>query len=70
MPAASGVTGTEIGGRVPKRALLEAGRYFLRKQHRSTGIAEEEIIRLAVKSMGLDDLKALRPEGEGDRVPA
>lgn len=51
------VTGTEIVGLVPKRALLEAGRYFLRKQHRSTGIAEEEIIRLAVKSMGLDDLK-------------
>lgn len=55
------VTGTEIVGLVPKRALLEAGRYFLRKQHRSTGIAEEEIIRLAVKSMGLDDLKPFDP---------
>ena len=56
------VTGTEIVGLVPKRALLEAGRYFLRKQHRSTGIAEEEIVRLAVKSMGLDDLKPFHPE--------
>ena len=56
------VTGTEIVGLVPKRALLDAGRYFLRKQHRSTGIAEEEIVRLAVKSMGLDDLKPFRPE--------
>ena len=56
------VTGTEIVGLVPKRALLEAGRYFLRKQHRSTGIAEEEIIRLAVKSMGLDDLKTFDPK--------
>lgn len=56
------VTGTEIVGLVPKRALLEAGRYFLRKQHRSTGIAEGEIIRLAVKSMGLDDLKPFDPK--------
>ena len=56
------VTGTEIVGLVPKRALLEAGRYFLRKQHRSTGIAEEEIIRLAVKSMWLDDLKPFDPK--------
>ena len=56
------VTGAEIVGLVPKRALLEAGRYFLRKQHRSTGIAEEEIVRLAVKSMGLDDLKPFHPE--------
>ncbi|WP_290539788.1 glutamate formimidoyltransferase [Alistipes sp.] len=55
------VTGTEIVGLVPKRALVEAGKYFLRKQHRSTGIAEEEIIRIAVKSMGLDDLKPFDP---------
>ena len=55
------VTGTEIVGLVPKRALLEAGRYFLHKQHRSTGISEEEIIRIAVKSMGLDDLKPFNP---------
>ena len=42
---------------MPKRALVEAGRYFLHKQRRSTGISEEEIVRMAVKSMGLDDLK-------------
>ena len=56
------VTGTEIVGLVPKRALVEAGKYFLRKQHRSTGIAEEEIVRVAVKSMGLGDLKPFVPE--------
>lgn len=55
------VTGTEIVGLVPKRALIEAGKYFLRKQCRSTGIAEEEIVRIAVKSMGLDDLKPFNP---------
>lgn len=56
------VTGTEIVGLVPKRALVEAGKYFLRKQQRSVGIAEEEIVRMAVKSMGLDDLKPFRAE--------
>lgn len=56
------VTGTEIVGLVPRRALLEAGKYFLRKQHRSTGIAEEEIVRMAVKSMGLSDLKPFDPK--------
>jgi len=56
------VTGTEIVGLVPKRALIEAGRYFLEKQSRSTGIAEEEIMKIAVKSMGLDDLKPFDPK--------
>ena len=56
------VTGTEIVGLVPKRTLIEAGKYFLRKQHRSVGIAESEIIRMAVKSMGLDELKPFVPE--------
>lgn len=56
------VTGTEIVGLIPKRALIEAGRYFLEKQQRSTGIAEDEIIRMAIKSMGLDDLKPFNPE--------
>ena len=56
------VTGTEIVGLVPKRALVEAGKYFLRKQRRSVGISEEEIVRLAVKSMGLDDLKPFDPK--------
>lgn len=51
------VTGTEIVGLVPERTLLEAGRHFLRKQNRSTGIPKEDIVKIAVKSMGLDDLK-------------
>jgi len=56
------VTGTEIVGLIPKRCLIEAGRYFLHKQQRSTGIAEREIVRMAIKSMGLDDLKPFNPE--------
>ncbi len=55
------VTGTEIVGLVPKRTLIDAGKYFLRKQHRSVGIPESEIIRIAVKSMGLDELKPFDP---------
>lgn len=51
------VTGTEIVGLVPKSAIIDAGRYFLHKQQRSSGIPEGEIIRMAVKSMGLDELK-------------
>lgn len=51
------VTGTEIVGLVPKSAIVDAGRYFLHKQQRSSGIPESEIIRIAVKSMGLDELK-------------
>lgn len=56
------VTGTEIVGLVPKRALIEAGRYFLGKQGRSTGISDEEIMKIAVKSMGQDDLKPFNPK--------
>ena len=56
------VTGTEIVGLVPKRVLLEAGRYYLEKQQRSLGISEEEIIRIAVKSMSLDDLRPYNPK--------
>ena len=56
------VTGTEIVGLVPKRALIEAGRYFLGKQGRSTGISDEEIMKIAVQSMGLDDLKPFNPK--------
>lgn len=55
------VTGTEIVGLVPKRTLLEAGRYFLARQQRSLGIPEAEIIRMAVRSMGLDELKPFEP---------
>lgn len=56
------VTGTEIVGLVPKRALLDAGRHFLRKQQRSAGIPEEDILNIAIKSMGLDDLRPFVPE--------
>lgn len=51
------VTGTEIVGLVPKRALIEAGEHYLRMQQRSLGIPESEILKIAVKSMGLDELK-------------
>ncbi len=56
------VTGTEIVGLVPKRTLIDAGRYFLEKQQRSTGLPDSEIIRIAIKSMGLDELKPFVPE--------
>lgn len=51
------VTGTEIVGLIPKRAIIEAGKHYLRLQQRSLGIPEDEIIKIAVKSMGLDELK-------------
>lgn len=50
------VTGSELVGLVPLDAMLEAGRYFLRKQNRSLGISDKELIKIAVKSMGLDEL--------------
>lgn len=56
------VTGTEIVGLVPKRTLIDAGRYFLHKQQRSTGLPEKDIIRMAVISMGLDELSEFKPE--------
>lgn len=56
------VTGTEIVGLVPERTLIEAGKYFLRKQQRSCGIPKEDILKVAIKSMGLDDLKAFDPK--------
>ena len=55
------VTGTEIVGLVPKRVLVDAGRYFLEKQQRSVGIPEQDIIDMAVRSMGLDDLRPFNP---------
>ena len=71
------VTGTEIVGLIPKRALIEAGKHYLRLQQRSLGIPESEIIKIAVKSMGLDELKEFNPsekiieymleEGKGGR---
>ena len=51
------VTGTEIVGLIPERTLIDAGCYFLKKQHRSTGIPKEDIINIAIHSMGLDDLR-------------
>jgi glutamate formiminotransferase/formiminotetrahydrofolate cyclodeaminase len=56
------VTGSELVGLIPKNAMLEAGKYFLRKQQRSTGIHESEIIKIAIKSMGLDELSPFNPE--------
>jgi len=56
------VTGSELVGLIPKQAMIDAGKYFLRKQKRSVGISEEEIIRIAVKSLGLEDLKAFNPK--------
>lgn len=55
------VTGTEIVGLIPKSCLIDAGRYFLAKQQRSAGISEEAIINIAIKSMGLNDLKEFNP---------
>lgn len=56
------VTGTEIVGLVPKSAILDAGRHYLKMQQRSLGIPEDEIVKIAIKSMGLDDLKPFKPE--------
>lgn len=55
------VTGTEIVGLIPKRALIDAGKHYLRMQQRSLGIPDAEIIKIAVKSMGLDELKPFDP---------
>lgn len=56
------VTGSELVGLVPLKALLEAGKYFLLKQQRSVGVSEAELIKIAVKSLGLDDLKPFNPK--------
>ncbi|HBN05398.1 MAG TPA: glutamate formimidoyltransferase, partial [Bacteroidales bacterium] len=56
------VTGVEIVGLIPKKTLIDAGKYYLAKQERSLGIDEKEIIKIAIKSMGLDDLKPFIPE--------
>lgn len=55
------VTGTEIVGLVPKRTLIEAGKYYLKKQNRSTGIPEEDLMNIAIRSMGLGDLHPFNP---------
>lgn len=56
------VTGLEIVGLVPKKAIIDAGRYYLAKQGRSLGITDAETIKIAIKSMGLDDLKPFDPQ--------
>ena len=56
------VTGSELVGLIPLKAMLDAGKYFLKKQKRSTGVSEKELIRIAVRSMGLDELAPFTPE--------
>ncbi|MCT4639786.1 MAG: glutamate formimidoyltransferase [Bacteroidales bacterium] len=56
------VTGSELVGVVPLNAMLDAGKYFLRKQNRSCGISDREIIKIAVKSLGLDELYPFDPD--------
>lgn len=56
------VTGSELVGLIPLKSLLDAGRYFLEKQQRSVGLSEKEIIHIAVKSLGLDELSEFIPE--------
>lgn len=56
------VTGTEIVGLVPKRVLVDAGKFYLEKQQRSLGVPEKELIKIAVKSLGLNDLKPFNPK--------
>ena len=56
------VTGSELVGIIPLKCLIEAGKYFLEKQERSTGIPEKELIKIAVKSLGLEELAPFKPE--------
>jgi len=56
------VTGSELVGLIPLDAMLDAGKYYLRQQQRSVGVSEEELIKIAVKSMGLDELTPFDPD--------
>jgi len=56
------VTGSELVGLIPLNAMLDAGKYFLKKQQRSVGVSDDELIKIAIKSMGLDDLHKFNPE--------
>lgn len=56
------VTGSELVGLIPLKGMLDAGRYFLKKQKRSLGVSDKELIKIAVKSLGLDDLYKFKPE--------
>ena len=55
------VSGSELVGLIPLKSLTDAGKYFLKKQQRSLGISEAELVKIAVKSLGLDDLKPFNP---------
>ncbi|MBL0049189.1 MAG: glutamate formimidoyltransferase [Bacteroidetes bacterium] len=56
------VSGSELVGLIPLKAMLDAGKYFLKKQQRSLGVSEKELIKIAIKSMGLDELAPFKPE--------
>lgn len=56
------VTGSELVGLVPLKSMLDAGKYFLQKQQRSIGVSEKELIKIAIKTMGLDELGPFKPE--------
>ena len=56
------VTGSELVGLIPLKSLLDAGRYFLAKQQRSSGVSDDDLIRIAVRSMGLNDIHKFNPE--------
>ena len=56
------VTGSELVGLIPLKAMLDAGKYFLQKQNRSVGVSEKELIKIAIKSLGLDELHPFKPE--------
>ncbi len=56
------VTGSELVGLIPLKSMLDAGKYFLKKQQRSTGVSEKELIRIAILTMGLDELAPFKPE--------
>ncbi len=56
------VTGSELVGLIPLQAMLDAGKYFLKKQHRSAGVSEKELLRIAIRSLGLDELAPFNPE--------
>ena len=56
------VTGSELVGLIPLRSLLDAGRYFLAKQQRSAGVSDNELLNIAIRSMGLNDIHHFKPE--------
>lgn len=56
------VSGCEIVGLIPKKVLIDAAKFYLKKQQRSLGVSEAEMVKIAVKSMGLDDLKPFNPQ--------